>query len=94
MWAIGRTQRSHAKGNDVHGAPAHAAVKESMQFFFHFSRMHPIIGGARVRLIGGAYEGATFHSCHIFWVRTAEKTIGALLFIEANKRTAFNHLLT
>ena len=89
-----RAQRPHAKGNDIHSAPAHAAVKKRLQFFLHFSWNHPVIGGARVRLIGGAYEGATFHSGHIFRVRTAEKTVGAFFFIEANKRSAFNHLVT
>ena len=42
--ADGRAQGPHAVGNDVHGAPAHAAVIDGEQECLHLIRIAPVVG--------------------------------------------------
>ena len=56
---------SHAEGNDVHGAPHHAAVVQLGQDGLHLSGIHPVVGGAGVVLVDGADEGGVLDAGNV-----------------------------
>ena len=46
----GRADRTHAVGNNVHGAAHHRAREQSRQLLLHLRRIFPVVGRAGVFL--------------------------------------------
>ena len=57
-----RTDRPHAERNHVHRAPAHRALEQPGERGFHFNRVGPVVGRARIFLEARADEGPVLHA--------------------------------
>ena len=60
-----RVNRTHAKGDDIHGASLHAAIKLIMHRVQHFSLVSPVVGWSHLVASTGADIGAIFDTCHV-----------------------------
>jgi len=89
----GGTQGAHGEGHHVQGAALHGALEEAIQRFPHLGRFFPVIGGARIFLLGATDEGAVFHPGHVGGIRAGQVGAGALFLVEAGQHARFHHLI-
>jgi hypothetical protein len=75
---MGRTERAHAVGDNIHGAPFHTAAEEGAELLMHLGRVDPVVGGAGIPFLLGADESALFDTGDIVWMGMAPETVGAL----------------
>ena len=83
--------RTHAEGNDVHSAAAHAARHETFQLRPHFIRRRPVVGRAGIVLRCRANEGAIFDPRDIGWMRPGEIGVGPLLRVQFGEGSRSDH---
>ena len=88
-----RTNWTHAKWNDVHGAPLHTPIIDLKQLALHFTWRLPIIGGPRILRIDRADKGPALNTRHISGIGSKKETIGTLLLIQSNGDTCILHLV-
>ena len=80
----GRADGAHREGDDVHGAPGHAAVEEAGERFAHLGGRCPVVGGACFVFVDRADEGAVFDAAHVGRVRADEIGVRPLFGVEAD----------
>jgi hypothetical protein len=78
---------------DIHGAAAHDAVKEALEFPAHFVRVFPVVGGAGGVLGERTDEGAILDAGDIGGVRAGVVAAGPEVLVESRECAAFDHLL-
>ena len=78
----GRAERPHAEGDDVHGAPLHAALEQLLQLLLHLLRRHPVVGRAGIVLGDAADVGAVLDAGHVDRVGPGQVAVGTLLLVE------------
>ena len=89
----GRADRPHAEGDDVEGAPAHAALELPLHDLRHLARRHPVVGGAGLLLAPGADEGPVLHPRHVARMGARQEAVGAQFRVEADEGAALHHLV-
>ena len=85
-----RTQRPHRERNDVHCAAAHAPFEQTVQFFFHFLGIRPVVRRTGVDFAFRADERAGFDACHVGRVRPRQIAVRAFLFVQFDERALFD----
>jgi len=80
-----RADRAHGKGDDVHGAAAHASFEERLEDIPHLLRIHPVVGGAGICFTPAADEGAVFDAGHVAGIGPREEGVGAFFRIEGDE---------
>src|ERR1700757_2606500 len=63
-----RTGRAHEIWDNVHGAPMHAAARETVKFLVHFAGWRPIVGGAGLLLRLRADVSALLDAGDVVWI--------------------------
>ena len=89
----GRAERAHAERDDVHGAAAHAAVKQRLELGAHFGRRRPVVGGAGVFLFFRADEGAVFDARNVGRVGPGQERARALGRVQLLEGAGIDQLL-
>ena len=74
--------RTHAEGDHVQRAAAHAAVEEPAQRPLHLRGLAPVVVRAGVLALLRADEGAVLDARHVGGIREHEEAVGALARIE------------
>ncbi len=89
-----RTDRAHAKRDDVHRPAGHTTVEFALEDRLHLVRGHPVIGRAGIALGERADVCAVLDTGDVRRMRTCKERIGPLFFVEFNKGAGVDHLLT
>ena len=84
-------ERPHRERNDVHRAPAHAALEQRVQRYAHAHGVLPIVGRARVLFSCRANEGAALDAGDVGRIRPGEIGIFSLVRIEPHQHSACDH---
>ena len=79
------SHRAHAEGDHIHGPPLHGAAQHIGSHLISLLGIHPVVGGAAVRLIAGADKGAAFHAGHIVQRRTVIVAARELLLVQLDQ---------
>ena len=88
-----RPDRPHRERNDVHRAPAHAALEQAVEGRAHLGRGDPVVGRAGILFALAADEGAVLDAGDIVRVAAGEKAEGAVLGVEADERALLDEQL-
>lgn len=89
----GRADGSHAVGQDVHGAAAHAAAEELLELLPHDEGVFPVVGGAGGVFGEGADEGPVFDAGYVVGRGAGEEAAGPELFVELGEGAGLNELV-
>ena len=84
---------SHAEGNDVHGAPHHAAVVQLGQDGLHLPGIHPVVGGAGVVLVDGADEGGVLDAGNVVGIGAGVDGSRLLVRVQPHEGAGLHELI-
>ncbi len=76
---VGRIERTHAIGHDVHGAAFHAAVEQRIHLRMRLVRVHPVVVRAGLELMRRADEGQVLDAGHVIGIGAMQ--VAVLVFI-------------
>ncbi len=88
---IGRVDRTHAIGNDVHRPAFHCPFEQCIDFCVSLGRAHPVVVRAGVLRPLGADEGQVLDASNIRWVRQMQVAVPVFVLIERRHRAVGYH---
>ncbi len=88
---IGRRNRPHAIGHDVHRAPFHAAREQRVDLAVRLGRVHPVVVWTRVVPAACADEGQVLDACHIRRMRAVQMAVRERRLVEFEQVAPTQH---
>ena len=85
--------RAHREGHHVEGAATHRALEETGELVAHLDRIAPVVGGAGVRRVLGADEGARLDAGDIVRVAARQEAVRPVLGVELQQAPLLDHLV-
>ena len=76
------TDRTHAVGDDIHGAALHTAVIQLFELFIHDLRVFPVVGRACILFVSGADIGSAFNTRDIVDRSAVQQASREFLLVE------------
>src|SRR5699024_6986480 len=78
-------QRTHNKGDDIHGATTHSAVERLIENSFHFSWVFPVVSKASVFFFFGTDKRPRLYAGNISGIREGRIRIRKLWVRQTNQ---------
>ncbi len=90
---VGRVDRAHAVGHDVHRAALHAAGEQRVDGLVTCGGIHPVVVRARVFLLRRADEGEVLDARDIRRIRAVQVAVGKRRLVEFDQVAGAEHQL-
>ena len=88
---VGRVDRAHAVGNDVHRPPAHGAGEQRVHLAAGGRRRHPVIVGTRVFLIVSTNKSQVLDTGDVRCIRAVQVAARKSRFVELEQVAGGDH---
>jgi hypothetical protein len=90
---VGRIDRTHAVGHDIHRAALHAACEQCVNPGVRSRWLHPVVVRAGVFLLRRADEGDVLDACDVRRVGAVQVAVGEGCLVQLDQVTGPQHLL-